>query len=191
MNGVSRKDGSVFIKWPKYMAPYDKDAIVQDDMLAWCWPNAKLSFPDFLSEETHLWWEESLRDFMSPSSILAGNGSNMAGIWIDMNEPTVFETNELRPKNWLWPDNDQDRYPHFTLKCPVNRYDDPPYRTKNAFAFDGDDVLIKKARLSQKTLCMVGLHKLNGKEYLHYDVHNLYGHSHSIATFKSVIDSKY
>ena len=186
MNGISRKDGGIYTKWPENLAPYDKDALNKDDMISWCWPNGKLSFPDYLYEDTHLWWEESLRDFMAPSSILAGNGSNMAGVWIDMNEPSSFETNENRPWNWLWPDNDQDRYPHFTLKCPVNRYDDPPYRTKNVFAFDSADLANKKARLSQKTLCMIATQRHKGKEYLHYDVHNLYGHSQSIATFKSV-----
>ncbi len=43
-----------------------------------------------------------------------------------MNEPSSFETNELKPWNWLYPENDQDRYPYFSLKCPTNKYDDPP-----------------------------------------------------------------
>ena len=45
-----------------------------------------------------------------------------------MNEPSSFETNEIKPFNWLHPLNDE-RYPLFTLKCPTNRLDDPPYRT--------------------------------------------------------------
>jgi hypothetical protein len=51
-----------------------------------------------------------------------------------MNEPSSFETNELKPWNWLYPEDDQDRYPYFSLKCPPNRFDDPPYRTsKNSW----------------------------------------------------------
>jgi len=50
-----------------------------------------------------------------------------------MNEPSSFETNELKPWNWLYPEDDQDRYPYFSLKCPTNRYDDPPYRTSTYF----------------------------------------------------------
>ncbi len=48
-----------------------------------------------------------------------------------MNEPSSFETNEIKPWNWGYPENDQDRYPFFSLKCPPNKYDDPPYRTSN------------------------------------------------------------
>ena len=48
-----------------------------------------------------------------------------------MNEPSSFETNEIKPWNWGYPDDDQDRHPYFTLKCPPNKYDDPPYRTSN------------------------------------------------------------
>ena len=47
-----------------------------------------------------------------------------------MNEPSSFETNELKPFNWNKPLNDE-RYPLFTLKCPTNRLDDPPYRTSS------------------------------------------------------------
>lgn len=45
-----------------------------------------------------------------------------------MNEPSSFETNEIKPWNWNYPD-DQEKYPYFTLKCPANQFDDPPYRT--------------------------------------------------------------
>jgi hypothetical protein len=47
-----------------------------------------------------------------------------------MNEPSSFETNELKPWNWLYPEDDQDKYPYFSLKCPTNKLDDPPYILK-------------------------------------------------------------
>jgi len=56
------------------------------------------------------------------------HGCDIDGLWIDMNEPSSFETNELKPWNWNFPD-DQEKYPYFSLKCPSNQYDDPPYRT--------------------------------------------------------------
>ena len=45
-----------------------------------------------------------------------------------MNEPASFDTNEEKPWNWLH-SNDDESKPVFTLKCPINRLDDPPYRT--------------------------------------------------------------
>lgn len=84
----------------------------------------------------------------------------------------VFDTNEERP--WNWP---PDKFPYWSLKCPVNKWDDPPYRTKSAYKYDSYQ---KPARLSQKTLCMVGLQG-DGK-YRHYDVHNIYGLTQSKAT---------
>jgi hypothetical protein len=53
---------------------------------------------------------------------------------------------------------------------------------ENTWKFDDDSLIEKKARLSQKTICMISL---QGKEeYLHYDVHSLYGYSQSIMTDK-------
>lgn len=54
-------------------------------------------------------------------------------------------------------------------------------RTKAAYRYDAWD---KKARLSQKTLCLVGLQKDGA--YRHYDVHNLYGLYESKITQKAV-----
>jgi alpha-glucosidase (family GH31 glycosyl hydrolase) len=185
MTGVQKGPDGVYVKWPQTLAPYDKDNLNKDDMISWCWPNGKLAYPDFLYEKTHEWYEDVIRDFTT-----SPNGTDFNGIWIDMNEPSSFETNEEKPWNWLYPTNDQDRYPYFTLKCPTNKYDDPPYRTKGVFKFDADNLMAKdkRARLSQKTLCMIAVHRFNGKNYLHYDVHNLYAHSHAIATYEYLSD---
>ena len=66
------------------------------------------------------------------------------------------------------------------MKCPTNKWDDPPYRTINAFRYDAYN---RQIRLSEKTLCMIGQQK-DGK-YRHYDVHSLYGLSESIVTLKA------
>lgn len=54
-------------------------------------------------------------------------------------------------------------------------------RTKAAYRYDQNG---KPARLSQKTLCMVGVQK--DGIYRHYDVHNLYGYFESKHTLKAV-----
>lgn len=50
--------------------------------------------------------------------------------------------------------------------------------TVAAYHWDNDE---KYARLSDKTLCMQGVH-LDGQ--LHYNVHNLYGHYQTIASLE-------
>ena len=122
---VSGLEKDIFVKWPKNMEPYDRDNLGNDEMISWCWPNGKLVYPDYINTKTHDWWFDVIKEFTSNSV----NGSDMNGMWIDMNEPSSFETNELKPWNWLYPENDQDKYPFFSLKCPVNKLDDPPYRT--------------------------------------------------------------
>ncbi len=121
------KEADIYVKWAANLEPYDKDQLNPGDMLSWCWPNAKIAYPDFMNTKSHTWWGEQITKFIANAE--NGNGADIAGLWIDMNEPSSFETNEIVPWNWLNPINDQDRYPNFTLKCPVNKYDDPPYRT--------------------------------------------------------------
>ena len=66
------------VKWPEFMTPYDRDALNLGDVVSWCWPNAKISYPDFLNDKTHDWWYESFLEFTTNKV----NGTNMAGIWI-------------------------------------------------------------------------------------------------------------
>lgn len=37
---------------------------------------------------------------------------------------------------------------------------------------------------------MIHKHKMNGTEYYHYDVHNLYAHAQSVATYKALENIK-
>ena len=88
-----------------------------------------------------------------------------------MNEPAVFGTNEDRPFNW--PEDDK---PYWSLKCPKSEYE--TVKTKASYIYKDDN------QLSDKTLCMIGRQGENN-EYMHYDVHNLYGLSESIPTFEA------
>jgi hypothetical protein len=58
---------------------------------------------------------------------------------------------------------------NYTLKCPQNMFDDPPYRTKAVFRFD--NTMNRSARLSDRTLCMSALQGTGQSTYRHYDVH--------------------
>lgn len=72
-----------------------------------------------MNDRTEKWWNDLIVEYRKANI-------SFDALWIDMNEPAVFGTNELKP--WNWPD---DKLPYWTLKCPQNRYDDPPYRTIN------------------------------------------------------------
>lgn len=177
---TSGLDKDVFIRWPENFEPIDFD-LDSNYVISWVWPNQKLVYPDFMRNATHNWWEKTIEAFRTNRT----HGAPIDGIWIDMNEPSSFDTNELKPFNWLNPLNDE-RYPLFTLKCPPNRLDDPPYRTKNTFMFDDDSLLAKKARLSQKTICMISKQGNDNQSYYHYDVHSLYAHAQSKSTSKAL-----
>nr|KAG5714021.1 hypothetical protein BaRGS_020349 [Batillaria attramentaria] len=124
------------------------------------WPKGKVAFPDFFKDATRQAWKE----------LVVEHHARLVtdGLWIDMNEPANFGTNEVRPFNWP-----EDARPYWSLKCGGNEWDEPPYRPLAAFTHDSND---RKVKLSDKTLCMVGVQGESG-EYRHYDVHNLYGWS--------------
>jgi hypothetical protein len=46
MTGVEK---DIYVKWPGFMTPYDKDAINFGDVISWCWPNGKISYPDYMN----------------------------------------------------------------------------------------------------------------------------------------------
>lgn len=152
----------IWIKWPADMNPQFGETNSRS-MLGYVWPEEKVVFPDFFLNSTIDWWSNEIKLYYD-------NELKFSGLWIDMNEPANFGTNEEKPFNW--PDNQ----PPWSLKCPNNRYDDPPYRTGAAYG----------NRLSDKTLCLVGEQSNGMKTFKHYDVHNLYGHTETIATYEAM-----
>ncbi|XP_046544792.1 LOW QUALITY PROTEIN: sucrase-isomaltase, intestinal-like [Haliotis rubra] len=157
------------IKWPSdYTAPDDmKDET--NAVLGYVWPKGKVVFPDFFKNVTSEIW----------SDLIVSHHSRLVfdGLWIDMNEPANFGTNEERPFNWP-----EDARPYWSLKCPPNKYEDPPYRTRAAYGHDGSG---KKARLSDKTTCLSTVQG-ESDQYRHYDVHSLYGWSQTQPTLRAL-----
>ncbi|CAF3413409.1 unnamed protein product [Rotaria sp. Silwood1] len=127
---------------------------------------------DFFTNQTRTWWSRWINDFRRVNL-------SFDGLWIDMNEPAVFDTNNEIPWNWMQTGS------NYTLKCPNNQWEDPPYRTKAVFRYDIN--LNRAGRLSDRTMCMsVRQGEVDSEtsqpKYLHYDVHSLYGWSQTKPT---------
>ncbi|CAB3369876.1 Hypothetical predicted protein [Cloeon dipterum] len=116
------------------------------------WPPEPVAFPDFLRPGTLDWWITEITEFYQTIKF--------DGLWIDMNEPANFNTNIPGSE--------------YTLSCPTNRWDDPPYVPKAGRLGPTD-------RLSDKTICLANTQGENGT-YRHYDVHSLYGYTETIPT---------
>ncbi|OWF38082.1 sucrase-isomaltase, intestinal-like [Mizuhopecten yessoensis] len=151
----------IFIKWPNVDSSPDYQEFNRTDMLGYVWPQGKVVFPDFLNPATRDYWRD----------LIVNHHKNLSfdGLWIDMNEPANFGTNEEHPWNW-----DENSKPYWSLNCPTSRWDDPPYKPKAIFG----------SRLSDKTLCMVAVQ--NEARHMHYDVHSLYGWSQTEPTLHAL-----
>ncbi|XP_037793117.1 maltase-glucoamylase, intestinal-like [Penaeus monodon] len=158
----------VYITWPEGQAP-DENFGAGDVMLGYVWPDNRTAFPDFFREKTKEWWKEQIVDF---HKIL-----EFDGLWIDMNEPANFGTNLDKP--WNWPEG-QDPW---SLKCPENKWDSPPYPTMMIRVGDN-----QSKKISDHTICMSGNQTDGTKTYLHYDVHSLYGLTETIATYNGLTE---
>ncbi|XP_055925185.1 maltase-glucoamylase-like isoform X2 [Argiope bruennichi] len=123
------------------------------------WPNSYVAFPNFFDETAKSWWIMNIVEYHKELPF--------EGLWIDMNEPSNFGTNEDRP--FYCPKTGDC----WSLKCPNSPYDDPPY---NPLKESGSE------RLSKMTLCMESVHDNGTLNYRHYDVHSLYGWSQTQPT---------
>lgn len=154
---IKATEKDVLITWPNAASSPDFHEFNRTDMLGYVWPQGKAVFPDFLNPVTRDYWRDLIVDHHK--------NITFDGLWIDMNEPANFGTNEEHPWNW-----DEDAKPYWSLKCPKSQWDDPPYKPKAIYG----------SRLSEKTVCMVGVQ--NNGTYRHYDVHSLYGWSQTEPT---------
>ncbi|XP_042876375.1 sucrase-isomaltase, intestinal-like [Penaeus japonicus] len=162
------KESDVFIKWSDpSLVPSDQEPGTDEYMVGYVWPDTKTIFPDFLKPETKTWWANELKLFHEALPYDA--------IWIDMNEPANFGTNLDKP--WNWPEG-QDPW---SLTCPNNKWDLPPYPTMMIRVGDN-----QSKKISDHTICMSGTQTDGTKNYMHYDVHSLYGITETIATFNGL-----
>uniref|UniRef100_A0AC35EZV9 Galactose mutarotase N-terminal barrel domain-containing protein n=1 Tax=Panagrolaimus sp. PS1159 TaxID=55785 RepID=A0AC35EZV9_9BILA len=164
-----------FIEWPRMdlvptgiedSYPYVKGTKI---MLGKVWPANNAAFPDFLDpqNETQQWWESELEGFVKEVGF--------DGAWIDMNEPSNFDT---QPNNGT----KQLKYNVGDLTCPIvgadSYYDKAPYETVGVFNW-GDNTY-----LFTDTLCMFASTMRNTSVF--YNTKNLYGWSEARATMKGM-----
>ncbi|CAD5208486.1 unnamed protein product [Bursaphelenchus xylophilus] len=170
-----------FIAWPRGdLVQHKINDIYQNtkgtwDMLAVVWPDKHVAFPDFYDDTnaTERWWIEEIKDLNDRISF--------DGLWIDMNEPSAFGTNEKHP--WYY---DSPDHPNIEpLMCPTEgpdaHMDNPPYRTSAAYQYGKD------YPLAGGTLCMLA-NVNRGKNKL-FDLKNLYGLHEAISTYNALRES--
>ncbi|CAD5205653.1 unnamed protein product [Bursaphelenchus okinawaensis] len=167
-----------FISWPRKDLVQNKINDLYDNtkgtthMLSVVWPDRHIVFPDFYddTQKTAEWWQSEIHDFY--------DRVGFEGLWIDMNEPAAFATNDPNP--WYY---DNPDHPNIEpLWCPTTGldayHDNPPYRTSAAYQFGKD------YPLAGNTICMLATAN-RGKETF-YDVKNLYGLKETIATYDAL-----
>ncbi|CAJ0601551.1 unnamed protein product, partial [Cylicocyclus nassatus] len=128
-------------------------------MLGNVWPDRNTAFPDFLdpNNQTQDWW--TLESQMFHDKI------PFDGMWIDMNEPSNFDTDTYQNSYLRFDDAPK---PH--LSCPISgpdaELDNPPYKTYAVYNRPADE-------LCTKTLCMLA--KTARRTMNFFDTKNLYG----------------
>ncbi|XP_029441992.1 LOW QUALITY PROTEIN: maltase-glucoamylase, intestinal-like, partial [Rhinatrema bivittatum] len=162
---------NVFITWPNETEIIwskvwpDLPNVTVNDSLDWDSQveryRAYAAMPDFFRNSTVAWWETEIREYYNNTNDHT-KSIKFDGLWIDMNEPSSFV--------------------HGTVggTCSNKLLNFPPYMPSLESRHLG---------LSHKTLCMESQQILpNGKPVRHYDVHNLYGWSHTKPTYDALLN---
>ncbi|CAI5447193.1 unnamed protein product [Caenorhabditis angaria] len=172
-----------FISWPSdSLVPHaiqDQYPMAKNTrvMLGNVWPDRNTAFPDFLdpTNKTNLWWAQ---EFQTLRKVLAFDG-----MWIDMNEPSNFDTAGYSTKSSAKSRaaRDPSVLASSKLACPIDGSDStleiPPYQTWAVYLHQGE-------YLFSKTLCMLG--KTTGGQQNFFDTKNLYGWSEARATYRAL-----
>ncbi|XGW25367.1 hypothetical protein V3C99_006640 [Haemonchus contortus] len=168
----ARDQNVSFIEWvDKSQVPMNLQSrypMVADSliMLGNVWPDNNTAMPDFLdpTNVTTKWWISEFQLFHQTVGF--------DGIWIDMNEPSNFDTDVYSGQ----PTGNSGR-----LSCPItgpgSEFDNPPYQTYAVYNRQGE-------HLCSKTLCMLG--KTGRRTMDFYNTKNLYGMSEARATIQAL-----
>uniref|UniRef100_A0A183U3Y7 Sucrase-isomaltase n=1 Tax=Toxocara canis TaxID=6265 RepID=A0A183U3Y7_TOXCA len=138
-------DDAAFIEWPRTDLVQTEIQNLYDTtmgtkiMLGVVWPDHHAAFPDFSDPQPNTvdWWIDEYR--------LYYKSVQFDGLWIDMNEPASFGTNEQKP--WYF---DNPDHPNIvSLKCNVfnasdSEYDYPPFKTQSVYIY-GAEVTYSRA----------------------------------------------
>ncbi|KAL6738595.1 hypothetical protein Aduo_012127 [Ancylostoma duodenale] len=166
-----REQNASFIEWAKpsqvptkiqNQYPLAKDTLI---MLGNVWPDRNTAMPDFLdpTNKTLQWWTSECQLFHKTVAF--------DGMWIDMNEPSNFDTDTYSEVTLRAPAGNAH------LSCPISgpdaEFDNPPYKTYAVYNRQGE-------QLCSKTLCMLA--KTGRRTMDFYNTKNLYGWSEAKAT---------
>ncbi|XP_077499023.1 lysosomal alpha-glucosidase-like [Amblyomma americanum] len=121
-------------------------------------PSGASAFPDFLKNSTRQWWKTLIMDYEDTTV-------DFNAMFLRMNEPAEFSSSAPCGQN----------DPSCQV-CPPGRWADPPYVPVTYRNEEGN-----ATQLHNGTLCMNAAFG-ERQRYKHYDVHSIYGWSHSMAT---------
>ncbi|KAK6059215.1 hypothetical protein COOONC_03154, partial [Cooperia oncophora] len=131
----SCSEAVVMTNWLQDKYPLVKDTKI---MLGVVWPDRHVAFPDFFdpTNATQNWWIQEFATYQQQVPY--------DGIWIDMNEPANFGTNEANP----WYFGSEDHPDDEPLMCPMNstdgQWDMPPYKTHAVYNYGQGAYLASK-----------------------------------------------
>ncbi|KAI4891742.1 hypothetical protein NFI96_028027 [Prochilodus magdalenae] len=158
----------VFIKWPAHLSNEivwgkvwpDRPGVIVDESLDW---DTQVEIYRAYAAFPDFFRNRTATWWHREISDFYTNTMKFDGIWIDMNEPASFVHGTVGEK---------------CLGDPI--YDNPPYMPP---------LESRERGLTHKTLCMNSEQFLpDGTSVKHYDVHNLYGWSHTKPTYDAVLD---
>ncbi|EYB85228.1 hypothetical protein Y032_0302g1857 [Ancylostoma ceylanicum] len=170
-----RDQNASFLEWAKpsqvptkiqNQYPLAKDTLI---MLGNVWPDRNTAMPDFLdpTNKTLQWWTSECQLFHKTVAF--------DGMWIDMNEPSNFDTDTYTEETV------RGEAGNAHLSCPISgpdaEFDNPPYKTYAVYNRQGE-------QLCSKTLCMLA--KTGRRTMDFYNTKNLYGMSEAKATSQAL-----
>ncbi|XP_075528814.1 lysosomal alpha-glucosidase-like [Dermacentor variabilis] len=150
----------VFVKTGSGTSGSDPNAVLYAKGL----PTGPSAFPDFLKNSTRQWWRNAILDYQESTA-------DFDAMFLRLNEPAEFSGSASCEQNDV-----------SCKMCPQNRWEYPPYVPVAYRNEEGN-----ATQLHNGTLCMNAAFG-ERLRYKHYDVHSIYGWSHSMATQWALTD---